>query len=332
MLMFQVLVNVGMNLGIMPVTGITLPLMSYGGSSVLVTFIAIGLLQSIHVQAQLNSREQQGANRTVALRAREPTHPTTHLTDPSQRGGRSRCERAPRAVPALRGKETMKKKILVSVDRGETRVAVLEGKGDPREGARGPPQEGGSRRRLEGGGALRRAPRPPLDRRQHLQGQGRQRPARNGGRVRRHRPGAKRLPARRRDRPPGRQGRPEARPRTRSQHRRADQARPGDRRPGRQGPAEDQGRAAVDAALDRRPLPRLHAAGRRRRRLQAPPRRGAPAPAQADRGRRHRRRRRDRPHRRAGREEGGLRPRDRVPAPPERGGRASAPRRPRWAR
>ena len=38
MLMFQILVNVGMTLGIMPVTGITLPLMSYGGSSVLVTF------------------------------------------------------------------------------------------------------------------------------------------------------------------------------------------------------------------------------------------------------------------------------------------------------
>lgn len=59
MLMFQVLVNVGMNLGIMPVTGITLPLMSYGGSSVLVTFIAIGILQSIHVQAQLNSRSSR---------------------------------------------------------------------------------------------------------------------------------------------------------------------------------------------------------------------------------------------------------------------------------
>src|ERR687897_222282 len=58
MLMFQILVNVGMTLGIMPVTGITLPLMSYGGSSVLVTFVAIGLLQSIHVQAQLDSRSR----------------------------------------------------------------------------------------------------------------------------------------------------------------------------------------------------------------------------------------------------------------------------------
>jgi rod shape determining protein RodA len=61
MLMFQVLVNVGMNMGIMPVTGITLPLMSYGGSSVLVTFMAIGILQSIHVQAQLTTRSNSRA-------------------------------------------------------------------------------------------------------------------------------------------------------------------------------------------------------------------------------------------------------------------------------
>jgi len=42
-----------MTIGIMPITGVPLPLMSYGGSSVLVTFIAIGLLQSIHVQARV---------------------------------------------------------------------------------------------------------------------------------------------------------------------------------------------------------------------------------------------------------------------------------------
>jgi rod shape determining protein RodA len=52
MLMFQVFVNVGMTVGIMPITGIPLPLVSYGGSSVLVTFMAIGLLQSIHAQAR----------------------------------------------------------------------------------------------------------------------------------------------------------------------------------------------------------------------------------------------------------------------------------------
>jgi rod shape determining protein RodA len=52
MLMFQVFVNVGMTIGIMPITGVPLPLMSYGGSSVFVTFLAIGLLQSVNAQAR----------------------------------------------------------------------------------------------------------------------------------------------------------------------------------------------------------------------------------------------------------------------------------------
>jgi rod shape determining protein RodA len=52
MLMFQVFVNVGMTIGIMPITGVTLPLMSYGGSSVIATLLGIGLLQSIYVQAR----------------------------------------------------------------------------------------------------------------------------------------------------------------------------------------------------------------------------------------------------------------------------------------
>ena len=55
MLMFQVFVNVGMTVGLGPITGVPLPLMSYGGSSVLVTFLAIGLVQSVHVQARLTS-------------------------------------------------------------------------------------------------------------------------------------------------------------------------------------------------------------------------------------------------------------------------------------
>ena len=56
MLLFQVFVNVGMNLGIMPITGIPLPLMSYGGSSVLATFLAVGVLQSVHMQARLSQK------------------------------------------------------------------------------------------------------------------------------------------------------------------------------------------------------------------------------------------------------------------------------------
>ena len=52
MLMFQVFVNVGMTIGIAPITGIPLPLMSYGGSSVITTLLALGLLQSIYAQGR----------------------------------------------------------------------------------------------------------------------------------------------------------------------------------------------------------------------------------------------------------------------------------------
>jgi rod shape determining protein RodA len=47
MVMFQVFVNVGMNIGVMPVTGIPLPLISYGGSSLITTLASFGILQSI---------------------------------------------------------------------------------------------------------------------------------------------------------------------------------------------------------------------------------------------------------------------------------------------
>ena len=50
--MFQVFVSVGMTLGIAPITGVPLPLVSYGGSSVIVSFLCIGLLQSIYVQGR----------------------------------------------------------------------------------------------------------------------------------------------------------------------------------------------------------------------------------------------------------------------------------------
>jgi rod shape determining protein RodA len=52
MLLFQLFVNIGMNVGIMPITGVTAPLLSFGGSSMLATFLALGLLQSVHAQAR----------------------------------------------------------------------------------------------------------------------------------------------------------------------------------------------------------------------------------------------------------------------------------------
>lgn len=47
MIFFHVFVNIGMNIGIMPVTGIPLPLTSYGGTSVIVTLVSIGILESV---------------------------------------------------------------------------------------------------------------------------------------------------------------------------------------------------------------------------------------------------------------------------------------------
>ena len=50
MFALQMFVNVGMNIGIMPITGIPLPFVSYGGSSLLLNAAAIGVLESIHMR------------------------------------------------------------------------------------------------------------------------------------------------------------------------------------------------------------------------------------------------------------------------------------------
>jgi rod shape determining protein RodA len=48
---FQIFENVGMNLGIMPITGLPLPFVSYGGSSMFASMIAVGLLQNVRVRS-----------------------------------------------------------------------------------------------------------------------------------------------------------------------------------------------------------------------------------------------------------------------------------------
>ncbi len=48
--LFHVLENVGMVLGIMPITGIPLPFLSYGGSSMVISLIAIGLVININMR------------------------------------------------------------------------------------------------------------------------------------------------------------------------------------------------------------------------------------------------------------------------------------------
>jgi rod shape determining protein RodA len=50
MLAFHITVNIGMTVGIMPITGIPLPFLSYGGSAVLTDFAAVGMLLNIYLQ------------------------------------------------------------------------------------------------------------------------------------------------------------------------------------------------------------------------------------------------------------------------------------------
>jgi rod shape determining protein RodA len=53
LLLFQMFVNIGMTIGIMPVTGIPLPFVSYGGAAMITFLLLVGLLESIHVRAMI---------------------------------------------------------------------------------------------------------------------------------------------------------------------------------------------------------------------------------------------------------------------------------------
>jgi rod shape determining protein RodA len=53
-ILFQIVVNIGMVVGLMPVTGIPLPLMSYGGSSIIFTFLALGIVMNIRMRRFVN--------------------------------------------------------------------------------------------------------------------------------------------------------------------------------------------------------------------------------------------------------------------------------------
>ena len=51
-LLFQIFVNVGMTMGIAPITGIPLPFVSVGGSSMIANLLAIGVLQAIYARGR----------------------------------------------------------------------------------------------------------------------------------------------------------------------------------------------------------------------------------------------------------------------------------------
>ena len=87
MLMFQVFVNVGMTIGIMPITGVTLPLMSYGGSSVITTMLAYRPAAiDLRPGARLASVE---GPRTALLEMKCPPSIPHHHRRPRWRSGRA---------------------------------------------------------------------------------------------------------------------------------------------------------------------------------------------------------------------------------------------------
>jgi rod shape determining protein RodA len=56
MFLFQVFVNTAMTMGAAPITGIPLPFVSVGGSSLITNFLALGVLQAIHLRRPLRRR------------------------------------------------------------------------------------------------------------------------------------------------------------------------------------------------------------------------------------------------------------------------------------
>jgi len=59
MVFVQIFINVGMNLGLLPIAGISLPFISYGGSNLLVNFIALGIVQNIATQTKSASLKEE---------------------------------------------------------------------------------------------------------------------------------------------------------------------------------------------------------------------------------------------------------------------------------
>ena len=76
MVCVHLLINIGMNIGMMPVTGLSLPFLSYGGSFVLSCFIVFGLVQSVHCHTEISEAddafENPGEPKTASSRRSLP--------------------------------------------------------------------------------------------------------------------------------------------------------------------------------------------------------------------------------------------------------------------
>ena len=108
MFLFQVFVNIGMTIGIMPVTGIPLPFISYGGTAMIAFLMLVGLLQAIHLRATVTpstggglassvsiSQDRQGRHRGARRRAEAPRLCVVGAGDASSRAWSARSRPAP---------------------------------------------------------------------------------------------------------------------------------------------------------------------------------------------------------------------------------------------
>jgi cell division protein FtsW len=89
-LTMQATINMGVNVGLLPTKGITLPFMSYGGSSLIVCCIAIGLLMRIHYEtsgAMKQAKKQSG--RTPRVKSRSKNKSTALIAKATSRSIRS---------------------------------------------------------------------------------------------------------------------------------------------------------------------------------------------------------------------------------------------------
>jgi cell division protein FtsW len=78
-LAMQAVINMGVNMGMLPTKGLTLPLMSYGGSSLIICCMAIGLLLRIHYECGVYTKQavsQEGRKRSPKKRTRSPRRRT----------------------------------------------------------------------------------------------------------------------------------------------------------------------------------------------------------------------------------------------------------------
>ena len=104
-LVFQVFVNVGMTMGVAPVTGIPLPFVTVGGSSMVANLLMIGILQSIHARGVLGEGRYREGGRPGRSRARSPQGPHHDSGQGSARADRAaRGERGARRTARSRAR------------------------------------------------------------------------------------------------------------------------------------------------------------------------------------------------------------------------------------